>query len=122
MFCKTGLILSSTLEDKIIGGLAYTSTLPTLPDLASLRTGNSIYHYCVGYVLTHFTILSAARCIKPYENQPFFGGAYTVIGTRRHEILTMESHPKYNYTGIEEFDIGLITVSKFKNFEGYHKN
>ena len=111
--------MTSPWESKIIGGIPFekrTGRFAHLhapqPEVVSLMHPNKIYRYCAGYILTNFTILSAASCIEPYEKEPFFDGVYVLIKNKRHDILSMESAPGYSESDKKKYNVGLITVSK----------
>ena len=96
---------------KIYDGIKYHVPKNQFSGLVSLRT---MAHklYCVGSVVTVYTVLSAAHCIRPYERKIFSYDVYVLIHNKKYDIHAMESHPRYNESGEEEFDIGLITVSE----------
>ena len=79
--------------------------------IVSLRTVGG-FRYCVGILISRFSVLSAAYCIRPYQKRTYFGNVHVYCGKRRYLIQFMETHSKYNQSGQGEFDIGLITVSK----------
>ena len=115
VFFDIGLHLSlSSLKGKVVGGVISKNELGILSYVVSI-VKIQVGRYCVGIVISQFSILSAAYCIRPYEKAPKFGGVYIAFGKKvASSILHMESHPDYNRTGQNDFDIGLITVSKSK--------
>ena len=80
----------------------------TLPSpLASIRNLDNA-HYCAGIVISLFHVLTAAFCIYPFTT--FLEIAiHVVVEGKRHEVIFMEYHE--NYDVLQEFDIGMITVS-----------
>ena len=76
---------------------------------------------CGGALITRFVTLTAACCTHPYERQPSFGGLFLHILNDIYDIIYMESHPNYNCTGAEDFNIGIITVSNLISFEECHR-
>ena len=60
--------------------------------------------------------LTAAFCIKEYENQPGFGGLFVTRAQSTRIIDIMISHNQYNPENQYEYDIGIIKVSGLTSF------
>lgn len=103
---------------RIINGF---STKPHFwPWIVSLRTKNSFFntfssHFCAGTVIDHFTILTAAHCVKNLNAKKLviIAGIYNLKDKIQESNIfyvdNFEYHSLYNIT---QYDIALLKISK----------
>nr|CAB3266627.1 suppressor of tumorigenicity 14 protein-like [Phallusia mammillata] len=103
---KTDVAPGFTWNPRIVGGSKPTN-VSSWPWQASIY----IYGYpeCSGSIIGNKWVLSSASCLNSWENSPLsvsVGPSGTV-----HNVLSVVSHPYYQSTYGDEYDISIVEVS-----------
>jgi hypothetical protein len=104
-----------------INGFALINGKPMIgaPDVVRLSFTNG--WVCTGVFIDEYTILTAAHCITPTNNEETIQLAK--ITSADNAIVDVEQknifvHPQYTNQYWGKYDVGIIKTSKNKNFEG----
>ena len=104
-------------EGKLFGGSYDQYAASRKIGVVSLTKGR--HRFCTATAISQYTLITAGYCVFYYEKLNNFGGIKVRCGNSYMDIVHLESHPNYNKTKQYEFDVGLVTVSNFLNFEQF---
>uniref|UniRef100_A0A8D0C155 Peptidase S1 domain-containing protein n=1 Tax=Salvator merianae TaxID=96440 RepID=A0A8D0C155_SALMN len=124
--CGTRFLLNETTGNRIVGG--HDAPFGAWPWQVSLQVyvvGIGYHHLCGGALLTNSSVLTAAHCVKGWENPAFWR---IVIGMHqlnnynshviRRRVRAITIHANYSPDTFEN-DLAMFTVSKYIRFNDY---
>ena len=120
---STALNWTSSLEGKIIAKNELDEISRNMIESADYlvsignKNANKFFHYCSGFVVSEFAIVTTAYCVSNNEQKKTYSEIFVKTEMDIYGIIHSESHPLFKNRDDKDrgfYDIAVLTVSCLK--------